>query len=219
MLALLTAVRCDPHVARSQALEYFTFTMVAEPVIRLVHGIQQAKVKRSFNPKQVGEIVAKTIRALIDQDRAPTGNWTSGRCSKHCDPKKRPRDQHGPHNVHMAGQLTLLMDMFLADTLPRLDYVGVVEQFDASWNGTLRAYQQYNDLHGVKVDPERYTPKPIEARGRHRGHDEEEMWAVLRHDPQLLCDAAHMLEFDYECLPTYNLSRWCDGNASHAVPA
>jgi hypothetical protein len=53
MLALLTAVRCDPHVARSQALEYFTFTMVAEPVIRLVHGIQQAKVKRSFNPKQV----------------------------------------------------------------------------------------------------------------------------------------------------------------------
>jgi hypothetical protein len=166
-----------------------------------------------------GEIVAKTIRALIDQDRAPTGNWTSGRCSKHCDPKKRPRDQHGPHNVHMAGQLTLLMDMFLADTLPRLDYVGVVEQFDASWNGTLRAYQQYNDLHGVKVDPERYTPKPIEARGRHRGHDEEEMWAVLRHDPQLLCDAAHMLEFDYECLPTYNLSRWCDGNASHAVPA
>jgi len=230
--------RIKPAFLSGEALEYFTFIMVAEPVIRLVHGIQQAKFKSSFSrksPKQVGEFLAKVIRALIDQDRAPTGNWTSkpGEVLK-AMLKAMPSEKVAPgltrralsgtkYDVHMAGQLTLLMDMFLADTLPRLDYVGVVEQFDASWNGTLRAYQQYNDLHGVKVDPERYTPKPIEARkqeqGRNRAHDEDEMWAVLRHDPQLLCDAAHMLEFDYECLPTYNLSHWCDGNASHAVPA
>lgn len=43
--------------ACSQALEYFTFTMVAEPVIRLVHGIEEAgmgqKLHRRPSPRHV----------------------------------------------------------------------------------------------------------------------------------------------------------------------
>ena len=195
-----------------QALDWFTFTFVAEPVRRLVHGIEESwpGIK---SPEAVGEYVAAYLRIMIDQDRHPTGNWTSQpgfvAGSLAYPPEKVRRRQ--AHNVHTAGQVTLLMDMFLAATPPKLDFVGLVEQTGVAWNRTLQAYNQYNTLHGVQVDPERYTPKPVRARapGGGKSHDDAEMWAVLSRDPHLLCDAARMLEFDYECLPTYSIWTWC----------
>lgn len=132
-----------------------------------------------------------------------------------------PHKRGESHNVHVAGQVTLLMDMFLAATPPKLDFVGGVEQLDVAWNRTLQAYKQYNTQHSVQVDPERYTPKPAKARapGGSKAHDQAEMWAVLHRDPQLLCDAARMLEFDYECLPTYTIARWCGGNTTNPILA
>jgi hypothetical protein len=31
----------------------------------------------------------------------------------------------------------------------------------------------------------------------------------LHDEPQLLCDVARMLRFDFECLPEYDVSQWC----------
>jgi hypothetical protein len=168
-----------------------------------------------------GKFVAKYLRVLIEQDRDPTGNWTAepGMALK----ALRPDTLATAHNVHTAGQLTLLMDMFLAPTPPKLDFLGFVEKLDLDWNRTLQAYRQYNGEQGVLVDSDRYTPKPVRphaaayaAPGR-KSHDLDNMWSVLHRDPQLLCDAARMLEFDYECLPMYNIDRWCGGNASHPI--
>jgi hypothetical protein len=36
---------------------------------------------------------------------------------------------------------------------------------------------------------------------------QSELWQAFHDEPQLLCDVAHMLQFDFECLPEYDVSR------------
>jgi hypothetical protein len=37
---------------------------------------------------------------------------------------------------------------------------------------------------------------------------QSELMQALHDEPQLLCDVAHMLQFDFECLPEYDVSQW-----------
>jgi hypothetical protein len=168
--------------------DFFTFTFVAEPLTRLVNGILQT------TRNLTGEQLVAILREMVRREWEPTGNWTS---SKH------------QYNVHWASQVALLMDMFDAPTPPRLDYVGHIESLALGWNQTFQGYLRYNLKRGARVDPVSFKPTPEKAAFIKPQSKKSELWQALHDVPQLLCDVAHMLQFDFECLPEYNVSQWC----------
>jgi hypothetical protein len=106
-------------------------------------------------------------------------------------------------------QVALLMDMFDAPTPHKLDYVGQIESLALGWNQTFQGYLRYNLKRGARVDPVSFKPTPEKAAFIKPQSKKSELWQALHDEPQLLCDVAHMLQFDFECLPEYDVSQWC----------
>ena len=171
-----------------QVPDFFTFTFVAEPLTRLVNGILQTK--QDLTGKQLVAI----LRELVLREREPTGSWAS---TKH------------QYNVHWASQVALLMDMFDASTPPRLDYVGHIESLALGWNETFQGYLRYNSEHKLRVESVPFKPTPEKREFTKPESKKSELWQALHDEPQLLCDVARLLQFDFECLPEYDISQWC----------
>ena len=175
--------------------DFFTFTFVAEPLTTLVNGILETESRHRGTKTLTGERLVAILREMVLREREPTGSWTS---SAH------------QYDVHWASQVALLMDMFDAVTPPRLDHVGHVESLALGWNQTFEGYLRYNSERGNRVDPVHYKDVP-EREGSVEPHSD--LWQALHDEPQLLCDVARMLEYDYECLPEYDISQWCTPNS------
>ena len=74
--------------------------------------------------------------------------------------------------------------------------MGQIESLALGWNQTFQGYLRYNLKRGVRVDPVLFKPTPEKAAFIRPQSEKSELWQALHDEPQLLCDVAHMLQFD-----------------------
>lgn len=117
----------------------------------------------------------------------------------------------------VASQLVVMMDMFKSTFWPRMDFVGQVETlhtdyerlmdaFSHSPQGThphVRAFmrdvaQKHEHIRSSSYRTSRLTPDSV-LKSQIDGLD-----------PALLCRVAQRLRLEYECLPMYDMARWCE---------
>ena len=110
-----------------------------------------------------------------------------------------------------------MMDMFQSKFWPRMDFVGQVEKLDADYERLMDAYSKSPQGAHPHV---RQFMRSVEE--KHKGMRSSRYLTsrmtperVLKSqigglDPALLCRVAQRLHLDYECLPMYDIARWCE---------
>jgi hypothetical protein len=110
-----------------------------------------------------------------------------------------------------------MMDMFQSTFWPRMDFVGQVEKLDADYERLMAAYSE--SPQGTHPHVRQFMVSVAE---KHQGmlasrYRTTRMTpdSVLKSqigglDPALLCRVAQRLHLEYECLPMYDMARWCE---------
>jgi len=170
--------RVHPKNMPMDVASFFTFTFLDDPVKRFIGGYLQIHKP----PKPI--VIQKAIEQMLD---LKPGAKT--------------------FNVHLAPQASLLMDMFEAESPPRLDFVGKTDAPIEDLRALVNNYHHWAEDHRLHYQSTNLPQSFMTSQHFQKKYLNESIY-YEGIASTVLCRLANALHVDYQCLPVQD-HQWC----------